>query len=133
MPANSRVTNVRSRTYRAVAHIQDHRRRPFVRKHLAHSLGDDFGKAESESTLRSKLVRPVAANPARHRPTEATWRTEAVSSFIFLSHAGIDTDQARQLKRRILDAAKAGGEDVTVWFDKDDLMPASSLSSADSA
>src|SRR5262245_4100201 len=38
---------------------------------------------------------------------------------IFLSHAGIDTMAARQLKERILAAPDAEG--IEVWFDKDDL------------
>ena len=38
---------------------------------------------------------------------------------IFLSHAGIDTVAAHQLKERILAAPDAEG--IEVWFDKDDL------------
>ena len=40
-------------------------------------------------------------------------------SVLFLSHSGIDTDGARAVKRRLLEAAP----DWRVWFDKDDLEP----------
>jgi hypothetical protein len=41
---------------------------------------------------------------------------------IFLSHAGVDTEAARALKARLLTAVAAAGEDLQVWFDKDDLV-----------
>ena len=40
---------------------------------------------------------------------------------IFLSHAGVDTDQARELKRRIQATASARSTGLKVWLDKDEL------------
>jgi TIR domain len=40
---------------------------------------------------------------------------------LFLSHAGVDTDAARRLKRRIEQAPEACKRGLKVWFDKDDL------------
>lgn len=45
---------------------------------------------------------------------------------VFLSHAGVDTDAARELKRRMLDSPEAQAAGLSVWFDKDDLQPGSS-------
>jgi tetratricopeptide (TPR) repeat protein len=40
---------------------------------------------------------------------------------LFLSHSGADTDAARELKRRLLNAADARAAGLRVWLDKDDL------------
>jgi len=40
---------------------------------------------------------------------------------LFLSHAGADTEAARQLKQRIEEAPAARERGLKVWFDKDDL------------
>ena len=40
---------------------------------------------------------------------------------LFLSHSGLDTESARELKRRILESPDARHANLTVWFDKDDL------------
>jgi hypothetical protein len=40
---------------------------------------------------------------------------------LFLSHAGIDTEAARALKRRIEAAPEAREHGLRVWFDKDRL------------
>jgi TIR domain len=40
---------------------------------------------------------------------------------LFLSHAGSDTEAARELKRRILASPTAREAELRVWFDKDDL------------
>ena len=42
---------------------------------------------------------------------------------IFLSHSGIDTDAACDLKRRLLASPDAKTAGLKVWFDKDDLRP----------
>ena len=41
---------------------------------------------------------------------------------LFLSHSGADTDDARELKRRLLDSPDARGVGLRVWLDKDDLV-----------
>lgn len=48
---------------------------------------------------------------------------------IFLSHAGADTEAARELKRRMLASPAAREDALTVWFDKDDLVPGASWQS----
>jgi hypothetical protein len=40
---------------------------------------------------------------------------------LFLSHSGVDTSAARELKRRLLDSAEAWAAGLMVWLDKDDL------------
>ena len=40
---------------------------------------------------------------------------------LFLSHSGIDTEDARELKRRIESSPSARRLGLKVWFDKDDL------------
>jgi hypothetical protein len=45
---------------------------------------------------------------------------------LFLSHSGADTEAARELKRRILEAPEAREAGLAVWFDKDDLAPGGS-------
>jgi hypothetical protein len=40
---------------------------------------------------------------------------------LFLSHSGVDTEDARELKRRIESSPSARRLGVKVWFDKDDL------------
>ena len=40
---------------------------------------------------------------------------------LFLSHAGIDSDAALALGQRLEEAAKASGEELTVWIDRRDL------------
>ena len=42
---------------------------------------------------------------------------------VFLSHSGADTENARELKRRLIDAPDAKEAALKVWFDKDDLRP----------
>src|SRR3954465_7476334 len=42
-------------------------------------------------------------------------------ALLFLSHAGADTEAARQLKQRIEEAPAARERGLKVWFDKDDL------------
>jgi WD40 repeat protein len=44
-----------------------------------------------------------------------------IQPLLFLSHSGIDTDDARELKRRIESSPSARREGLRVWFDKDDL------------
>jgi tetratricopeptide (TPR) repeat protein len=44
---------------------------------------------------------------------------------LFLSHSGVDTEDARELKRRIEASPSAREVGLTVWFDKDDLEPGS--------
>ena len=46
---------------------------------------------------------------------------EPGSSLLFLSHAGVDTEAARALKRRLEAAPEAREHGLRVWFDKDDL------------
>jgi TIR domain len=41
---------------------------------------------------------------------------------LFLSHSGVDTDDARELKRRIESSPSAKQARMKVWFDKDDLQ-----------
>src|SRR4051812_44044771 len=41
---------------------------------------------------------------------------------LFLSHSGVDTEAARQLKRKLKRAAAERGVALEVWFDKDDLI-----------
>jgi tetratricopeptide (TPR) repeat protein len=41
---------------------------------------------------------------------------------LFLSHSGVDTDAALELKRRLLDSADARAVGLRVWLDKDDLV-----------
>jgi TIR domain len=41
--------------------------------------------------------------------------------FLFLSHAGADTEAARKLKQRLEAAPAARERSLKVWFDKDDL------------
>jgi TIR domain len=48
--------------------------------------------------------------------------------FIFLSHSGADTEEARELKRRLLASPEANRAGLKVWFDKDDLKPGTSWS-----
>jgi hypothetical protein len=45
----------------------------------------------------------------------------AGTPFLFLSHAGADTEAARKLKERIVGAPAARERGLKVWFDKDDL------------
>src|SRR5258707_9992308 len=45
----------------------------------------------------------------------------STSPCLFLSHSGVDTDAARELKRRLLDSPDARAARLTIWFDKDDL------------
>lgn len=40
---------------------------------------------------------------------------------LFLSHSGVDTDAARELKRRLLDSPDARSAGLSIWLDKDDL------------
>ena len=40
---------------------------------------------------------------------------------LFLSHSGVDTESARELKRRIESSPSARRAGLKVWFDKDDL------------
>jgi hypothetical protein len=47
---------------------------------------------------------------------------------VFLSHSGADTEAARALKRRLLDAPDAKAAGLKVWFDKDALAPGTSWS-----
>src|SRR3954452_17115122 len=47
---------------------------------------------------------------------------EGRSPLLFLSYAGIDSDAARTLKRRIEGAPEAREAGLRVWFDKDDLQ-----------
>jgi hypothetical protein len=42
---------------------------------------------------------------------------------LFLSHSGVDTEPARELKRRLLASPEAKAARLEVWFDKDDLVP----------
>jgi WD40 repeat protein len=44
---------------------------------------------------------------------------------VFLSHAGIDTDRAKELKKRLENAPDCRAKNLKVWFDKDDLIPGS--------
>ena len=41
--------------------------------------------------------------------------------YLFLRHSGVDTDAARELKRRLLDNLDARAAGLRVWLDKDDL------------
>jgi hypothetical protein len=42
---------------------------------------------------------------------------------LFLSHSGVDTEPARELKRRLLASPEAMAANLKIWFDKDDLVP----------
>jgi TIR domain len=42
---------------------------------------------------------------------------------LFLSHSGADTEEARELKRRLESSASAQAAGLKIWFDKDDLRP----------
>ena len=42
---------------------------------------------------------------------------------LFLSHSGVDTESARELKRRLLASPETKPAKLDVWFDKDDLVP----------
>ncbi|MFB9982644.1 TIR domain-containing protein [Mesorhizobium kowhaii] len=42
---------------------------------------------------------------------------------LFLSHSGIDTEEARELKRRLEESSSGREAGLKVWFDKDDLQP----------
>jgi hypothetical protein len=42
---------------------------------------------------------------------------------MFLSHSSVDEQAARELKRRILKTSDARESGLTVWFDKDDILP----------
>lgn len=42
---------------------------------------------------------------------------------LFLSHSGVDSEAAKELKRRILATKAAKHAGLTVWLDKDDLLP----------
>jgi hypothetical protein len=42
---------------------------------------------------------------------------------LFLSHSGVDTEPARELKRRLLSSPEAKAAELEVWFDNDDLLP----------
>jgi hypothetical protein len=42
---------------------------------------------------------------------------------LFLSHSGLDTETARELKRRLLASPEAKAAGLQIWFDKDDLLP----------
>ena len=42
---------------------------------------------------------------------------------LFLSHSGLDTETARELKRRLLASPEAKAAGLEIWFDKDDLLP----------
>jgi TIR domain len=42
---------------------------------------------------------------------------------LFLSHSGVDTQTARELKRRLLASPDAKAAGLEVWLDKDDLAP----------
>jgi hypothetical protein len=42
---------------------------------------------------------------------------------LFLSHSGLDTETARELKRRLLSSPDAKEAGLEIWFDKDDLLP----------
>ena len=44
------------------------------------------------------------------------------SPVLFLSHAGLDTETARELKRRLLASPEAKAAGLEIWFDKDDLL-----------
>jgi hypothetical protein len=52
--------------------------------------------------------------------------TKKQAPCLFLSHSGADTEAARELKRRILQAPEARETGLAVWFDKDDLAPGGS-------
>ena len=41
---------------------------------------------------------------------------------LFLSHSGLDTETAREVKRRLLASPEAKAAGLEVWFDKDDLL-----------
>jgi tetratricopeptide (TPR) repeat protein len=42
---------------------------------------------------------------------------------LFLSHSNLDTETARELKRRLLASPEAQAAGLEIWFDKDDLLP----------
>ena len=44
---------------------------------------------------------------------------------LFLSHAGVDTDAARELKRRLEESPAGREAGLRVWFDKTGFVPAS--------
>src|SRR3712207_1352749 len=45
-----------------------------------------------------------------------------VGPLLFLSHAGSDTEAARELKIKLKRVAEERGAALEVWFDKDDLI-----------
>ena len=57
----------------------------------------------------------AAGNSRKERP--GTGRPPV----LFLSHSGVDTEAARELKRRLEESPDARAAGLTVWFDKDDL------------
>jgi WD40 repeat protein len=50
-------------------------------------------------------------------PSESTDPDAETAPSLFLSHAGVDTEAARNLKHRLEESG------IRVWFDKDDLLP----------
>jgi TIR domain len=42
---------------------------------------------------------------------------------LFISHSGVDTQTARELKRRLLASSAAKEAGLEIWLDKDDLIP----------
>ena len=46
-----------------------------------------------------------------------------MAPLVFLSHSGADTEAARELKRRLMNAPDVKAAGLMVWFDKDDLRP----------
>ena len=54
---------------------------------------------------------------------EADIQTSGAAHRVFLSYAGIDSEAAFQLARRLEESEEAKAQGLKVWFDKRDLVP----------
>jgi len=54
---------------------------------------------------------------------EADIQTSGAAHRVFLSHAGIDSEAASQLARRLEESEEAKAQGLKVWIDKRDLVP----------
>src|SRR5262249_28021825 len=55
------------------------------------------------------------------RPADAAAIAPAGAHLLFLSHAGVDSEAASSLARRLEESEEAKTHGLTVWFDKTDL------------
>lgn len=94
----------------------------------------DSDRPVAVSRVRLLSVRPTAfgprancRNPSVKGSSGPSVATESLTMSghpcLFLSHSGVDTEAARELKRRLLEAPDAIAAGLKVWLDKDDLDP----------